>query len=316
MEFISLGNPVIKVLKHCFLPKSTFYYKHKEGKQGRKSYAQMFDNEWNVIGDAFVLAEIKTLFEKPFVDYGCFKTYIHLRDRKHFKVSKHKVYKLMKENGLLRNKHQISSKKNKRNWVKDLIPNTSGPFSYLEFDIKYMWISGKKRNAQMLTIIDVESRTVLGQYIGYSIDKKHVIELFEKVFTTYPWPESVTVRSDNGSQFVAEMTQTYLKSKGITQEFTKPATPQQDAHIEAFHSIVERAVCQRFMFKNLIDLQNTLQEFIEFYNFERIHSGTGYTSPYLFLLQKEDENSSPSLKSILVFLTQKYENYLNKVSNI
>jgi hypothetical protein len=32
-----------------------------------------------------------------------------------------------------------------------------------------------------------------------------------------------------------------------------------------------------------------LESFQEFYNFERIHSGTAYTSPYLNFLQKEKE---------------------------
>ncbi len=316
MEFVSLGLPVVQVLKHCFLPKSTFYYKSKDTKQGRKPYAQIFDNEQNIVGDLQILQEINTLFERPFVDYGCYKTYIYLNDRKGYKVSKHKVYRLMKENSLLRNKHQISSKNNKRTWVKDLLPKTTGPFSYFEFDIKYMWVAGKKRNVQMLSIIDVESRIILGQYIAYSIEKQHVVNLFEKVITEYSLPTNFIVRSDNGSQFVADLTQKYLKGKGIIQEFTKPATPQQDAHIEAFHSIIERAICQRFMFENLKDLQKTLQEFVEFYNFDRIHSGTGYTSPYLFLLQREEAKASPGLKSIFVFLSQNYENYLNNVSNI
>lgn len=316
MEFISLNNPVRGVLKYCNLPKSTFYYKPTIGKQGRRPYAQMFDSKENIVSDAIILKEITTLFEKPFIDYGCLKTYIYLRDRKHYKVSKHKVYSLMKENNLLRNRHQISSKKTRRNVVVNLIPQTTGPFSYFEFDIKYMWVTGKKRNAQMLTIIDIETRIVLGQYIAYSIQEQHVIAFFKEIIDTYGLPTNFNVRSDNGSQFVAKLTQDYLLKEGIIQEFTKPATPQQDAHIEAFHSIIERAICQRFLFEDLKDLDKTMKEFIDFYNFDRIHSGTGYTSPYLYLLQLEEEKSSPGLKSVLFFLTQNYENYLNNVSKI
>lgn len=316
MEFISLNNPVRSVLKYCNLPKSTFYYKPTDGKQGRKPYAQMYDNKGNTVTNTIILNEITTLFEMPFVDYGCLKTYFYLRDRKHYKVSKHKVYSLMKVNNLLRNRHQISSKKSRRNIVVDLIPQTTGPFTYFEFDIKYMWVTGKKRNAQMLTIIDIESRIVLGQFIAYSIQKQHVIALFKEIIAVYGLPTNFIVRSDNGSQFVAKLTQDYLLNEGIIQEFTKPATPQQDAHIEAFHSIIERAICQRFIFVDIKDLNKTMKEFIDFYNFDRIHSGTGYTSPYLYLLQQEEGKSSPGLKSVLFFLTQNYENYLNNVSKV
>jgi putative transposase len=316
MEYISQGVAASVALRHCRLPRSTFYYVPKGGLRGRQPYGCMLDDTGVAIESHQVLKQIQALFAKDFIDYGCYKTYIYLRDSKRYKVSKHRVYLLMKEHGLLRNRHLPSSKKGRKNWVKDLLPKTSGPFSYFEFDIKYMWVAGKRRNAQMLSVIDVENRMVLGQYIAYNIDRQHVVKLFEQAINTYSLPTNFTVRSDNGSQFVAKITQDYLKSKGITQEFTKPATPEQDAHIEAFHSIVERAICQRFVFDSLKDLKDTLQKFMEFYNFERIHSGTKYTSPYLFLLQKEKEKPSPHLKSTMERLSLDYENYLSKLSNI
>ena len=47
------------------------------------------------------------------------------------------------------------------------------------------------------------------------------------------------VRCDNGAQFIAEMVQKYFKDKQVVQEFTKPATPQQNSHIQSYHSIME-----------------------------------------------------------------------------
>lgn len=262
-----------------------------------------------------ILASILKLFSRPFVDYGCYKTYIHLIDNEEFKISKHKVYDIMKKNKLLRLQHTESSKKNKRNRVIDLIPKVTGPLSYFEIDIKFMWISAKKRNAQMLTIIDVESRIILGQYIDYQIKKENVLRFINAVIEEFELPTNFMLRSDNGSQFVANIVQHQLSQKGIIQEFTKPATPQQDAHIEAFHSIVERAICQRFEFKDLNDLRKNMADFINFYNFERIHSGTKYKSPYKNFLQKEEAKIAPSLvKRTMIVLQQKYENYLKNVS--
>lgn len=298
------------------MPKSTFYYKPSDGRRGRKEYAQYFDNEGNILSNGQVVLEIKKLFENPFVDYGCFKTYVHLRDNKGFSVSKHKVYNLMKKYGLLRKRYTLSSKKGKRVWVTDLIPKTSGAFSYFEVDIKFMWVKHQKRNAQVLSIIDVETRMVLGQFIAYRIRKKDVEMLIGQMINIFGLPTSFTLRNDNGSQFIAQSVQDFLLQKGIRQEFTKPATPQQNAHIESFHSIMERAVCQRFEFKDINDLTKTLVDFVDFYNFERIHSATGYMSPFKYFLQKEEEKPSPHLKSVCFFLTQNYENYLNKVSNI
>jgi len=92
------------------------------------------------------------------------------------------------------------------------------------------------------------------------------------------------VRNDNGSQFEAQNVQRYFEQKGVTQEFCKPATPEQNAHIESYHSIMESVICQQYEFENLKDIQETMNRFIDFYNFRRIHSGVGYTSPYKFML--------------------------------
>jgi transposase InsO family protein len=108
----------------------------------------------------------------------------------------------------------------------------------LEFDIKYVYIQGTRTNTQVLTVIDVYSRWVLGQYIANSIKSEDVVNLFEELFKIYPLPEQFIVRKDNGSQFEALIVQDFLKNKGVIQEFTKPATPEQNAHIESYHSIM------------------------------------------------------------------------------
>ena len=118
-----------------------------------------------------------------------------------------------------------------------------------------------------------------------------MVALFDTIFESYRLPERFYVRSDNGSQFVAETVQQYFRDKKVTQEFTKPATPQQNAHIESYraalrHSIMERAVCKRHEFDSLEQAKQAMDRFREFYNFRRIHSGVGYTSPYKFLLKR------------------------------
>jgi len=313
-EHISQHYPVRQVLSYCGLSASSYYYKPTGNRQGRKPYAKMYDCNRLEVDDTFILEAILKLFENPFVDYGCYKTYIYLTDNKKYIISKHKVYEIMKNNNILRQKGAQSSKRNKVNRVVDLIPNTKGPFSYFEIDIKFMYMYGQRRNAQMLTIIDIETRIVLGQYIDYQIGKRKVIDLFDKIFEKYDLPKNFILRSDNGSQFIANMIQNYLKKKEVIQEFIKPATPQQDAHIESFHSIIERAICQRFEFENVKILVETMKKFMDFYNFERIHSGTNFKSPYVNFLQKEEAKKAPSLvKPIIVVLKQMYKKYMENI---
>jgi putative transposase len=230
--YINFGYPIKHILKHCGVPRSSFYYKPTFGKKGRIPYAKFYDKKGFEISSTEVLESILTLFENKFVDYGYFKVYIYLRDEMNYTVSKHYVYNLMKTNDLLQKRYLQSSKKGLRNWVTNLIPEAQKPFVYFEFDIKFIWIAGKRKNIQVLTVLDVFSRWNLGHFIAFSIKKENVIALFDEIFKTYVLPKDISVRSDNGAQFIANQVQEYFKNKGVFQEFTKPATPQQDAHID------------------------------------------------------------------------------------
>jgi len=166
-----------------------------------------------------------------------------------------------------------------------LLPPAVDAFDYLEFDIKYIYIAGQNRNALLLSIIDVKTRWIMAQLMDWSIKQEQVISLFDQVFEVYPLPKHFHVRNDNGSQFDAALVQQYFKDKNVTQEFCKPATPEQNAHIESYHSILEKVVCQRYEFVDLQESRQTFNRFVKFYNYKRIHSGVGYKAPYKFLFE-------------------------------
>lgn len=136
-EFIDLSFPKYKILAWCSVAKSSFYYYPSIGLRGRKPYGVVKDKDGKAVDNETVVEIIEQLFEHPFVDYGYYKTYIYLRKKQHLQISKHLVYRLMKNHQLLRHQYFASSKKMKRNWVKDLLPQVEVPFTYLEFDRWY-----------------------------------------------------------------------------------------------------------------------------------------------------------------------------------
>lgn len=288
-EFIEGGHPQDTVLRHLMIPRSTYYYKPPQGikSKGRpvSSHTMKKDQTWATNEE--VISDIKEILSEEFVDYGYLKTTHALRQQCGYIISPKKVYRLMEENKLLN--HPTKPKLSKRLWVKELVPKPLAHFSYLEFDIKYIYIKGKRKNAMLITVIDVYSRWVLGQHIAWQVNKGDVVKLFDKIFGAYSMAENIYVRNDNGSQMVAQKVQSYFKSKKVIQEFTKPATPEQNAHIESYHSIIERVICQKYEFDNLLEAADTFTRFVKFYNFRRIHSGIGYLSPYNYLLQKGTE---------------------------
>jgi len=286
-NFIEQGYPKKMVLQVVGIARSSYYYQPKpsRGKRGIAKSEYTFTSDGEVVSNAQVIKDIEEILAEEFVDYGYLKVTHWLRQEKGYIINPKKVYRLMGEEGLLNKaSDKEKQKRNKRNWVKELVPPAEIAFDYLEFDIKYFYVAGKNRNTLLLSVIDVKTRWVLGHFMAWEIKHQQVIDLFDQIFEVYPLPKSFYVRNDNGSQFIAEKVQLYFQEKGVTQEFCKPATPEQNAHIESYHSIQERVICQQYEFEDLKEIRDTLNRFIDFYNFRRIHSGVAYQAPFKFLL--------------------------------
>ena len=282
--FIGQGFPVGQVLQASGIPSSTYYYRPSNGKKGNKPSEYTLTRSGHYISNDVVVDKIKALLQMEFVDYGYLKVTHWLRRRKGYVINPKKVYRLMKLHDLLNPKKR--AKVTGRRWIKDWVPQPDQPFSYLEFDIKYIYIHQQRRNALLISVVDVESRWLLGWKLAWRIRKAQVVALFQAILKDYPFPESVYVRNDNGSQFVAHKVREFLEDAGIIQEFTRPATPEQNGHIEAYHSILERAICSRYELQDLKETIALFKRWDRFYNFDRPHSGIRYLSPYEYLLQK------------------------------
>jgi putative transposase len=72
--------------------------------------------------------------------------------------------------------------------------------------------------------------------LRYSIKKGDVLVMLSLLLLEYK-AEGITLRNDNGSQFIANAVREYLKEKGVYQEFSHVAAPEDNAYIEVLHSI-------------------------------------------------------------------------------
>lgn len=283
-SLISSGYRAVQVLRLLKVSRSSYYYQPSNGRKGLLPSTHTKTISGQLVPNSQVVFDIEMLLSQEFVDYGYLKVSHYLRTKKQYMVNKKKVYRLMSEHKLLnRSKKKIILGKV---WVKDLVPVVCTPFSYYEWDIKYIYIQGARRNALLLTILDVFSRWVMVQSLSWQVKQEDAKDLLEQLFESYPTPDKIVIRNDNGSQFIAEKVREFLAEKQVVQEFTKPATPQQNAHIESYHSIIERTICQRYEFANLKVAKETFDRFKTFYNFERIHGGIKMDSPYEFLAKQ------------------------------
>ena len=112
---------------------------------------------------------------------------------------------------------------------------------------------------------------------------------------TLPNNLTLTIRSDNGSQFSAKNVYNYLMTLsiiGVNHERIHVATPEEDGYIESFHSIMHNEFETKYEFDTFEEQRDYLLKWFVFYNNERIHSAINYCTPSEFYNQyMENVNS-------------------------
>jgi transposase InsO family protein len=207
--------------------------------------------------------------------YGYRKMTEELRDMEYL-INHKKVYRLMKENHLLCGKRiQVQGK---RKWVKHRRIQANRPMEYLCLDIKYVWVKGESRWYYQLAIMDVYSRRILHWIFQRSVRQNDVIALMRWLDLRFGL-KGVIIRNDNGSQFIAHKVREVLQSLEANQEFTHVATPEENAYIEAFHSIQQSELIERHCFSSYYDAKQHIEKYMDWYNFRRKHGGIGFITP-------------------------------------
>jgi putative transposase len=274
--------------KWLTFPRSNYYYAPSDGKRGFKPSMVTLQADGSQVSNAVIIEEIKMVLSGEFVCYGYQKVTIELKNRQYI-INHKKVYRLMDESNLLLGK--VIKTNGKRQWVKHRKIEAQRPMEYLCLDIKYIWVEGEKRNYYLLTILDIFTRKTLDWILQRSVRKMDVINMFRRLDTQYGI-RGVNVRNDNGSQFIANDVRQFLRVAEANQEFTHIATPEENAYIEAFHSILQTEVVERFEFAGYYEAKQTIAAYMDFYTHKRLHGRIGYKTPQQMWDEYEKKNNT------------------------
>ncbi|MFA8299542.1 MAG: IS3 family transposase [Hyphomicrobiales bacterium] len=267
-----------QALKYVGLKESSYHYKPRSsGKKGKAPTSTTIHRIIGTVRDSDVVNSIKQLLSNEFIDCG-YKLMTRYLQREGYLINHKKVYRIMGNAGLLKPGARIKST-GARKFVRFRKVNTKYPFECLEMDIKMIWIPDIGKNAYLFSVIDVHSRRILDYTFKMSIKKGTVINVLSNIIDTYKLPEHVVIRSDNGSQFIANNVREFLSLVGIQQEFTHVATPEENAHIEAFHGTLKRDVLDRFDYTSFEDINKIIDRYMNFYNNNRLHGRLGGITP-------------------------------------
>lgn len=257
---------------------SSYYRSPSTGKKGNKPSKQTFHKTKGFVSQNTVVASVKAILEHEFIDCG-YRLMTSYLAKDGYIINHKKLYRIMKEEGLLKLDNRIDRSGSGRKFVKFRKVRTNRPLECLEMDIKMVWIPNVGKNAYLLSVIDVHTRKILKDYFSFNIKQNNVITLLSGLFEDYNYPENVVIRSDNGSQFIASKVREYLSLIGVQQEFTHIATPEENAHIEAYHGILKKEVLTRFEYDNFGEIEQILKRYVEFYNNKRLHGLLGRITP-------------------------------------
>lgn len=246
-----------------------------------------------------IVEEIKSLYEKHKGRLGVERMTNQLKIEKNIYCNHKKIYRLMKSNGYL------SVVKRKKNYNKPGKPHpkknvlkrnfeTSCPYDKMATDVTEISMFGIK--VYMSPIKDLHTGMIESAEIGKSATLVTVIKMLEKI-KDKAIPEGTIFHSDQGSLYNSLKFQKILKENNFIQSMSRKGTPIDNAPMESFFSTLKSEVIYNPLVKieNYEDLIKELEEYIEYYNNERIQKKLGFLTPKQF---KEKELVRLSMENV------------------
>ncbi len=89
----------------------------------------------------------------------------------------------------------------------------------------------------------------------------------------------LTLRSDNGSQPCSKKFVEYLGSVGVRGQYTGYNAPDDNAYVERVIRTIKEEEIWPNLYDTMSEAREAVEEYIRFYNLDRIHSSLDYETP-------------------------------------
>jgi len=147
------------------------------------------------------------------------------------------------------------------------------------------------RKLRFLTIIDEHTRRCLVIEVRRSFKATDVVAILQAAFAQYGMP--AFLRSDNGSEFIAQAVKAWLEEMDVHTHYIDPASPWQNAFGESFNGTLRREHLNRELFASLAEARVLTQSWWRYYNTERLHTSLGYKTPEQYLHETARASAPP-----------------------
>lgn len=137
--------------------------------------------------------------------------------------------------------------------------------------------SERGQKVRVLTVLDEYTRECLMTLAARSIPSARVLDVLKWLFATRGIPEHL--RSDNGSEFIANKVKGWLHTSGCQTIYIEPGHPWENPFIERFIGTLKRECLDRYLFDTVAEAQYLVEQWREAYNRHRPHSSLDYLTP-------------------------------------
>ena len=144
----------------------------------------------------------------------------------------------------------------------------------LDFVTDSLWDGTRFR---MLNIIDDFNREVLAIESDTSLPTTRVIRVLERLLVFRGCPSMIRV--DNGPEFISTKLDHWAKLNHVELHFIQPGKPMQNGFVERLNGSLRDELLNAYVFKNLRQVRERIEIWIEDYNQNRPHESLGNRTP-------------------------------------
>ena len=228
----------------------------------------------------------KIIYLRQNYHFGPHKIAMYLERYHEITVSPSGIWRILKRLDMSRLPASQRYKRHKERWKRYEKPQ---PGHRVQVDVKFVApIGGTRRKHYQFTAIDDCTRLRVLRVYDH-LNQKTAIQFIDYVFEKLPFRVEV-IQTDNGAEFQSAF-HWHVLDRGVQHVYIKPATPRLNGKVERSHRI------DADEFYRLLDgvvyddaklFTTKLQEWEDFYNFDRPHGGLGGQTPYERLRQKTE----------------------------
>jgi len=129
-------------------------------------------------------------------------------------------------------------------------------------------------------VLDLGTKEIVGWAMSQQPNAALTKEaLHNAIKKHHPDTTRLLFHSDQGVQYSADLFVEYLESYGITQSMSRRGNCWDNAVMERFFRSLKTERLNHLSFINHLSAYCTVESYIRFYNYKRLHSAIGYTTP-------------------------------------